>query len=74
MQIEIKKRIKVDLPGCEYAEAGDRFRGCEIVDGKARISGGHGIYAHVEPGAYVVIKERRVEYSVDPVPWKESDI
>ena len=71
MQIEITKRVRVKLMGGEYAEPGDRYRGVRIIDGKARICGGHGIYAYVEPDSYVIIRERRVEYRVDPVTWEE---
>jgi len=71
MQIEITKRVKVDLMGGEYANPGERFRGVRIIEGRARICGGHGIYAYVEPDSYVVIRERRVEYRVDPLSWEE---
>lgn len=71
MQIEITKRVRVDLMGGEYAEPGDRYRGVDIIGGKARICGGHGIHAYVDPDSYVIIRERRVEYRVDPVSWEE---
>ena len=72
MQIEITKRTKIDLPFAFYAEPGDRFRGCLWGEcGVALICGGHGIHASVPPDAYVIIKERRIEYRVNPLDGKE---
>jgi len=73
MQIEITKQVKVDLMSGEYASPGDRYHGVKIcgADNRARICGGHGIYAYIEPDAYVIIRERRVEYRVDPVSREE---